>query len=134
VGCVRRAPGDLWLVVFVGERPERRDGLRDGHLEVDALDCVLAGRAAELVAADRVAALEQGLQLAVLKLAGQAEIGGSSAGPGAGRLALAGVVILGALGDLLGVVVGGAPVASPASSDLADGEHRRGRRNLGASV
>ena len=97
-GRLPHGPGDLGLAVVVGERPERRDGLRDGHLEVDALHRVRAGRSAELVACCRVAALEQSLEVAVLELACEVEPGRSLAGPGAGRLAPAGVVVLGPVG------------------------------------
>ena len=80
----------------------------------------LAGDAAhpdQRLAVDRVAAGQHRVELVGLDLAGEAQVLGGVAEPFPGDLALAGVVVLRAFGDLVEVV------ALLAFAELADGEH-----------
>ena len=74
---------------------------------------------------ERVAAGQHRGQLVGLDLAVEAEVRGGAADPVALGLALAGVVVLGAFGDLLGVV------ALLADAELPDREHQRERPSGG---
>ena len=113
--------GDLGADAAPAERPGQRDRLRRREGEVEAGDrAAAADRAeAERLAVDRAAAGQHRGQLLAVDLAVEAEKGGRGADPVALRLALAGVVVLGAFGDLLQVV------GLLARAELADREHQQ---------
>ena len=105
----------------VAEGPEQRDRLRCGEGEVEAGDGALApgdpAASDQRLVGGGVVAGEHRAQLIAHDVALESELGGSVAGPAPRRLALAGVVVLGAVGDLLQVV------ALLARSQLSDREH-----------
>jgi hypothetical protein len=98
---------DLDRGVDAAEPPEQRDRLwrREGQIEAGDRAVSWDALAAEQrIAVDRVAASEHRLELFGADLALKAQLLGGAADPLAGNLALAGVVVLGACGDLVEVV------------------------------
>ena len=86
------------------EGPQQRDGLRGREGEIKAGNRAIAANASHReqgLAVDWVSAGQHGDELVLADLAFEAEEGGGVADPLAGRLALAGVVVLGAFGDLV---------------------------------
>ena len=121
--------GDLEGGDRAAEAPEQGDRLGGREGEVEAGDRALAGdalAAEQGLAAGGVVAGEHRGELVGLDLAGEAEVARQLADPLARRLALAGVVVLGAFGDLVEVV------ALLAGAELPDGEHRGYVRREGA--
>ena len=111
---------DLRGHLGAAEAPEQRDRLRSREGEVEAGDRALGRHAAhpdQRLAVDRVAAGQHRDELVLADLAFEAEARGGVADPLARLLALAGVVVLGAFGDLVEVV------ALLSYAELSDREH-----------
>ena len=101
------------------EAPEERDGLGSGEGQIEAGDRATTahGTQPQRLTVRRVVGGEHRCELVGPDLAGEAQLGGGVAHPLPGDLALAGVVVLRAFGDLLQVVH---LLAGP---ELADGKH-----------
>ena len=131
-GCCGVAVGlvDLDRRLVAAECPEQGDGLRGGEGEVEAGDRSLPpdGAHPERLAVGGVAAGQHRGELVCLDPARQAQLLGRVAYPVALRLALAGVVVLGAFGDLVEVV------ALLAGAELSDRQHRPTCRRSGRVV
>jgi hypothetical protein len=115
-------PGDLGAGALAAERPGERHRLRCREGEVEAGDGAATGDVAqaERITARRVAAGQHRRKPLGVDLAAQAQVDSGGAEPVALGLTAAGVVVLGAFGDPLGVV------ALLAGAELPDGEHHRG--------
>jgi hypothetical protein len=113
--------GDLGPGALAAERPGERDRLRRREGEIETGDRATAGDMAEAerLAARRMAAGQHRAQALGVDLAVESQVRGRAADPVPLRLTLAGVVVLGAFGDLLGVV------ALLAGAELPDREHQR---------
>ena len=117
---------------MAAERPGQRDRLRGREGWVEAGDRLAAGSGlqSEQLAVDRIAAGQHRDELVGLDLAVEAEMLGGVAEPVALGLALAGVVVLSAFGDLVEVVtlLAGAELPDESISSLnALGEGGSGR-------
>ncbi len=90
------------------------------------------GRVDELLAGERVAAVEQGAEVVGVDLAVEAHLGGHRADLPAGGFAVSQVVVLGRGGDLADVVIGAAGAELPdVQHETVPGSRRvRRRRNL----
>jgi hypothetical protein len=110
-----------------GERPGQRNRLRRREGEVEAGDSALDLAQPEQIASRGIAAGQHRDELVGLDLAGEAEVIGGVSHPIALGLTLAGVVVLGAFGDLFQVI------ALLAATELPDGEHQRRPPGLLAS-
>lgn len=119
---------DLAGDVLVGDAEEDAYALRRTERQVEAGDAARGGWLAQSIAGAWVARVEQANDRRLIDLTGEPERLGAAAHPCAGRLARAGVVVLGAVRDLVEVVEAG----GGSGGDLPDVQHpcrpRRARR------